>query len=350
MSRKTFSMRFSLVLVTAVAGLALANPLKRVEGLSVKVIDPPSRVNSIEDLKFVTEVTNNGAQAIKLFKYATILDNLHTRSFIVTKDGAPVKFSGIKPSVSLTNKKAYTTIEKGQTISVIHEVGPLFDFESAGAGKFLFKPIADFWVAGADERTFGPGSLSKVSANSDGVEVEVTGDLVKRVPMQKRASTSCSDPSRTAFIEDRQVQSFQVSFLGLTQTTVMQKARFLLKSLRTTSGTLARTIRCTNLTSGITFAVNVLNIIERVENENDPNRKLFCTDDFSQCDGTVIAYTYTVTTNIYYCDIFFDEVPTDQLCSGATTVNDRNTRGGTTLHEASIWIITLPSSRLITPP
>ena len=33
-----------------------------------------------------------------------------------------------------------------------------------------------------------------------------------------------------------------------------------------------------------------------------------------------------------YCDIFYDEVETEQLCSG-TTVDERNIRGGTVLHE-----------------
>jgi deuterolysin len=59
---------------------------------------------------------------------------------------------------------------------------------------------------------------------------------------------------------------------------------------------------------------------------------LSCTDDYGVCDGNVIAYTVIATTDIYYCDIFFDEVPSTELCGG-TTVANRNVRGGTTLHE-----------------
>jgi len=59
---------------------------------------------------------------------------------------------------------------------------------------------------------------------------------------------------------------------------------------------------------------------------------LNCSDEYDACDGGVIAYTLIATTNIYFCDIFYDEVETTELCSG-TSVADRNIRGGTTLHE-----------------
>ncbi|KAJ3498345.1 hypothetical protein NLJ89_g10230 [Agrocybe chaxingu] len=63
-----------------------------------------------------------------------------------------------------------------------------------------------------------------------------------------------------------------------------------------------------------------------------PARGLSCVDSFGVCTGGVIAYTVIATTNIYYCNIFFNEVATSNLCSG-TTVASRNVRGGTTLHE-----------------
>uniref|UniRef100_A0A0W0GF83 deuterolysin n=1 Tax=Moniliophthora roreri TaxID=221103 RepID=A0A0W0GF83_MONRR len=72
---------------------------------------------------------------------------------------------------------------------------------------------------------------------------------------------------------------------------------------------------------------------DAVANENDPQRTLDCTDPFNVCDGNVIAYTVIATTNIYFCDIFFDEVPLEQLCTGQTSVSARNVYAGTVLHE-----------------
>ncbi|KZV83528.1 zincin [Exidia glandulosa HHB12029] len=65
---------------------------------------------------------------------------------------------------------------------------------------------------------------------------------------------------------------------------------------------------------------------------NSSSRTLSCSDPYAVCNGNVIAYTVTATTNIYYCSIFYNEVPSTSLCSG-TTVASRNVRGGTTLHE-----------------
>jgi deuterolysin len=58
-----------------------------------------------------------------------------------------------------------------------------------------------------------------------------------------------------------------------------------------------------------------------------------CTDDYNACEGGVVAYTVRKTTNIHFCDVFFEQLPTDDLCFGETTVEKRNVRGGTTLHE-----------------
>lgn len=64
-----------------------------------------------------------------------------------------------------------------------------------------------------------------------------------------------------------------------------------------------------------------------------------------------------ICTQIYYCSIFYNEVATNRLCSD-TSVNTRNIRGGTTLHEvrqilsylAPNWHCEYPSSSLLTQP
>lgn len=87
-------------------------------------------------------------------------------------------------------------------------VASLFDFASAGAGKFSFEPVTSFQVQDAEER-LTDGELSKVQATSTKIEVEVTGDLSKReLPhLNKRAVDICTTASRKSFIDARFVPS-----------------------------------------------------------------------------------------------------------------------------------------------
>ncbi|EEB93411.1 hypothetical protein MPER_07934, partial [Moniliophthora perniciosa FA553] len=70
---------------------------------------------------------------------------------------------------------------------------------------------------------------------------------------------------------------------------------------------------------------SVTGVPDKITDENDSSRMYLglC----NVCDGNVIAYTLIATTDIYYCDISFDEVATDALC-GNVTVNDCKIRGG----------------------
>ena len=67
------------------AASAIAFPPRRVGALTVSV-SASTTVTSTEDLKFVAEVTNIGAEVLKVFNYGTVLDNTrHNKSFVVFK-------------------------------------------------------------------------------------------------------------------------------------------------------------------------------------------------------------------------------------------------------------------------
>ena len=91
-------MLFYAALAGAFATAALANPVKRAaDQLTIKVTGPSSgAVDSVDQLKFTAEITNNGAEAVKVLKYGTVLDSLPTRSFTVTQNGTTVPFVGAK--------------------------------------------------------------------------------------------------------------------------------------------------------------------------------------------------------------------------------------------------------------
>ncbi|TRM62734.1 hypothetical protein BD626DRAFT_548558 [Schizophyllum amplum] len=222
--------KVSSLLALALAGSALATPVTRSDALKVELSGAES-VTSIDDVKITAAITNTGAEAVKVLKYGTIFDaELPTRSFTVTKDDQDVAFTGIKMTVSIPDldDSAFATIAAGETITVEHAVGSLFDFEAAGEGAYSFQPMTTFLVANGDD-------LSPAA--------------------------------------------------------------------------------------------------EMLKTENSSSRTLSCVDTYGACTSGVIAYTLIATTNIYFCPIFFQEVPQSYLCTGQTTVASRNVRGGTVLHE-----------------
>lgn len=309
----------SFVTTLCLAGSALAGPYKRFDGLTVQLSGPPKTVSSIDNLKFTATVKNTGAESVKILKYATILDDkLPTRSFTVKKDGTTVPFIGVKLSVSLDDldDTSFAVIPAGEAVTVEHDIASLFDFASVGTGTFSFEPITNFKVMAAAEEFKGVESFSKIQANANMMTVEVTKDITKReLPeLNKRAVNICSTASRKSFIdasytEGKSLASGGASYINANGASTLYKAYW-----------------------GSTATSRVTSVLNAVANENSSSRTLSCTDSFGVCGGGVIAYTVISTTNIYYCSIFFNEVPSTSLCSG-TTVASRNVRGGTTLHE-----------------
>ncbi|CAA7269864.1 unnamed protein product [Cyclocybe aegerita] len=61
-------------------------------------------------------------------------------------------------------------------------------------------------------------------------------------------------------------------------------------------------------------------------------RYLSCVNTLGVCDGNVVAYTSFPFIDTNYCDIFFDQAPSTNLCL-LDPVASHNIRGGTTLRE-----------------
>ncbi|KAK7469978.1 hypothetical protein VKT23_001414 [Stygiomarasmius scandens] len=301
-------MMFTLPLAVLFASFVAATPVKRYNGLDIKLTSASPSVNSIEDLVLTTEVTNTGTEAVKVLKYSTILDSLPTRSFSVSKNGTDVAFTGVKITINNV-EDAYTTIASGETLVVSHSVADIFDFASAGAGTFSFTPRTEFKIAGAEDT-----QAQKVTVDVPTVDVEVNGVIARKA---KRATNICEDATQAAFISAAESEGKELASIASDYISSNGASDSLYSSYW-----------------GSSPASTISGVFDRVANENDASRTLSCTDDFNVCDGNVIAYTVTSTTDIYFCDIFFDEVPTTRLCSG-TSVASRNIRGGTVLHEVT---------------
>ncbi|KAF8626732.1 hypothetical protein AX17_006498 [Amanita inopinata Kibby_2008] len=300
----------------ALAGIALASPVK-FDGLAVEITGPQS-VNSVKDLKFTATVKNAGSEAVKLLNYATILDNkLPTRSFSIMKDGSEIGFKGVKMSVSLgeLDDSSFTTLKSGQSVHLTHEVASLFDFKSAGAGTYTVQPHASFVAMGVNDDP-ATATFQRVVANANTLTVKVAGDLANReLHREKRAVDICGSPSEASFIDASYNEG---------------------QNLASVASNYVNTYFGTDSLYQAYFnngdPNTVISVLDNVAFENSGSRTLDCSDPYGACSPGVIAYTVISTTDIYYCGIFFNEVPTSSLCTG-TTVNSRSVRGGTTLHE-----------------
>ena len=88
-----------LILVTlglAAIG-AYAKPTDRKVGsLEVYLSTPTDKVASVSDVRLFATVKNVGDEDLKVVKFGTVLDSERpTRSFVVSKDGKDVPFTGI---------------------------------------------------------------------------------------------------------------------------------------------------------------------------------------------------------------------------------------------------------------
>lgn len=96
-SRQPNMLSSVLLLGLSLATASLASPSRRGAAfLTVTVTPSAPSVESISELSFQASVHNPTDQEIKVLKYGTVLDTLPTRSFVVTKDGKEVDFSGIR--------------------------------------------------------------------------------------------------------------------------------------------------------------------------------------------------------------------------------------------------------------
>ena len=171
-------------------------------------------------------------------------------------------------------------------------------------------------VASGD--SLAPASdMLKTKVAATGLTITITGDLAKRaMAVEKRARNICTNSSYSSFInsaysEGKSLASTAASYIAS----------------RGASDSLYRAYY------GSTSTTSVRSVFTNVANENSSSRTLSCTDTYGACSNGVIAYTVIATTNVYFCPIFFQEVPQTYLCTGQTSVASRNVRGGTVLHE-----------------
>ncbi|TFL00252.1 hypothetical protein BDV98DRAFT_605353 [Pterulicium gracile] len=301
------------VLALVVGGFASSS--KTASELVVSFASRDTIIQSIDQLFLIAEIQNTGNTNVKILNFATIFDaHRPTRSFVVTKDGAEVAFTGVAMSVDLEllDDSAFTTILAGESITVKHtNLGSIYDFESAGTGTFAFQPISIFRII--DETSFTEDKvdqLVQLEATSSPVMVTILDDVSKLDIPKKRAVISCPNVPQKNFITAAYTEA---------------------KSLASVSSSwIASNSGDALFTSywGTNSASTMQSRFNLIANENSPTR----IDPYALCTSGVIAYTHLPTSNIYFCPLFYNQAPITQICT-STTIPPSNLRGGTVFRE-----------------
>ncbi|KAK7042526.1 neutral protease 2, partial [Favolaschia claudopus] len=311
--------RFGVLLSLTAVALGLSAGDLRV---SLKSIS--TAVDSIDDIVLTAVVSNPTDHDIRVIAKNNVLDNSATSSFAVSKDDNSVLFTGIRTTLDLSAEGVYVTIPAGSSIAVNHtRLGPLFDFNTHGTGKFKFAPKTVFQT-GYD--------ADPLQVEVDAVEVNVAHDVAKRevFPLERRASTpSCGNSARL---------------------TVLKNA---LSDARARAGGAASDINThPNSAEFKTYfggnkQADIWYNFDRIAGDlaSSGTRKIYCNKDpASLCGGSggVIAYTLVVTSggkivgsDIYTCDYLFNNVgSTPGVCTGGFD-STASSKGGVILHELS---------------
>ncbi|KAG7086021.1 hypothetical protein E1B28_003543 [Marasmius oreades] len=163
-------------LVTLAAFLSAASATKLLS-LSVSA---PSSSPDVSDFEVVTTLINTGDETLKLLNNPeSVLSKWATNSFeISNSDGVTPKFTGVhvrygyEHAANSDDESQFTVLAPGTSVSVSHEVGKFYNFTTAGAGTFTFKPSNVFYAVEADK------SLTTIEASTEQAAVtELTGQL-----------------------------------------------------------------------------------------------------------------------------------------------------------------------------
>ena len=184
----------------------------------------------------MASIANTAKEDVTVVNYGTVLDNNRpTQSFVVTKGGEQAKFTGVKLQLNINGRdgSAYTTIKAGETVTVEHDLAPLYDFESLGEGDYEVTPLAQLPVVVAHV----PGSRPELTpfrfTATPVAKVLLTGDISRRELMSpekvKRATVNCTESPQAEFIaasyaESKVLAAIAADYITYNSTGALYKA------------------------------------------------------------------------------------------------------------------------------
>ncbi|KAH8833927.1 peptidyl-Lys metalloendopeptidase [Flagelloscypha sp. PMI_526] len=125
--------------------------------LSISLTGPTS-VESVGDLKVSASLINSGSKDLKLLNApGSVLSELPTDAFTITNEaGEHPTFIGVQvkwaPELAI-QKKAWTVVKAGQTLSVTRDLSKAYNFTETGYSEYSIAPSTFFYSVDATETT-----------------------------------------------------------------------------------------------------------------------------------------------------------------------------------------------------
>lgn len=236
----------------------------------------------------------------------SILNDLDTDTFDIVSslgarpvcNGAMTKYS---PEIAARDG-AFTTLEAGQSVTIVHNLSTTYNFSEAGTGDFTFTPRNTFFVVKDD------GSIDTIEANTEVLSARIHGLLAleKRSVYKHAAFPGCT--------EDR----------ANTITTAYDAA----SSIATNSYLASRAAAVTRYTTwfGSFDTARRSIVISHFQKISASDWDNFTYDCSCNMAGTY-AYVYPTRPGfIWLCPVFW-----------STTATGTDSRAGTLVHEVSHW-------------
>lgn len=214
------------------------------------------------------------------------------------------------------NPNPSSPLRLSQNLLIVSDV---YDFSASGPGTFVFDPISRFHVIGPNN-TIQPISDA---ANAGSVSVTIT-DVPAAIPevfkrklnLGKRSRNACKDPKKTAFLDEAITESRELVSISTLNIVTSDRDDPLYKDY-----------------FGSNPGAMVTSLYSLIHSD-ETDWRLDCEDPLEHCKtGPIIGFTAQVHRTVFFCDRFFEYLPSKALCDGRTNPENRNLRGGTLLHE-----------------
>ncbi|KAI0016258.1 neutral protease 2-like protein [Xylariomycetidae sp. FL0641] len=259
-------------------------------------------------------ITNNGAEALKVLKAGSILDNAPVEKVQVFQGSNKVNFDGIRLRLTQGNfeEAAFQKLAAGEAVEVSFDAAELHDLKAGGAFDFVANGALSYAAADSNELI---GSV-EYSSNSMTAQVDgLAAAAVRTAFVNKRTdvSSDCAGSEATATknaVSNCEALASAASRAALSDSSLLQEYFKSTSVGSTVAGVFANVVdECGSTTSGVSDT--------------------YCEDIYGACSSNVLAYTLPSQSYIVNCPLYFSYLP---ALSRQCHAQDQAT---TTLHEVT---------------
>lgn len=301
-----------------VAGVSLAASLASAVSVHLGRRETPLdvKLEMVGNTAVKATITNTGADALKVFKTGTFLDDSATEKVEVFQADSKIAFDGIRLQVSTSNldEDAFQVIQAGEVVEATYDIAEAHDLSSGGAYDIVSAGALQYTadLNSTELAGFASFSTNTLSANVDGaMAAEVHANfLSKRVIVQ----SDCSGSSRTATVNA--ISNCRSLASAASQAASSGDASKMTEYFKSSSSSTRSTVAA---------------VFSRVASEcgstSSGVSRQYCSDVYGACSSGVLAYTLPSASYMVNCPLYFSALP---ALSRTCHAQDQAT---TTLHE-----------------